>query len=128
MNIINEANRIVCNEEKYEGKCKYAIIQMRDLWCDRIAETFSKPEDKRKIMIKVDRDLEGYVLLCAYENGEVLEDYICQEEVEDCANDTEYNEYVGDEEMALLACVGWRVDSFRNNDYYADWLEDEEDE
>jgi hypothetical protein len=128
MNIINEANRIVCNEEKYEGKCKYAIIQMRDLWCDRIAESLSKPEDKRRIMIKVDRDLEGYILLCAYENGEILEDYICQEEVEDCANDTEYNEYVGDEEMALLACVGWRVDFFRENNYYADWLEDEEDE
>lgn len=128
MDIIDEANRIVCNEEKYEGKCKYANIQMRDLWCDRIAESLSTPEDKRRIMIKVDRDLEGYILLCAYENGEVLEDYICQEEVEDCANDTEYNEYVGDEEMALLTCVGWRVDSFRDNNYYADWLEDEEDE
>jgi hypothetical protein len=74
---------------------------MRDLWCDRIAESLYKPEDKRRIMIKVDRDLEGYILLCAYENGEILEDYICQEEVEDCANDTEYNEYVGDEEMAF---------------------------
>lgn len=32
MDIINEANRIICNEEKYEGKCKFAIMQMRDLW------------------------------------------------------------------------------------------------
>jgi hypothetical protein len=48
MNIINGANRIVCNEEKYEGKCKYAIIQMRDLWCDRIAESLSKPELGRR--------------------------------------------------------------------------------
>lgn len=127
MNIINEANRIICNEEKYEGKCKFAIMQIRDEWCDRIAETLSQPEDKRRIMLKVDRELDGYWLLCAYENGEVLEDYICQEEVEDCANDTEFNEYIGDEEMVLLACVGWRVDSFRENDYYADWLDDEEE-
>lgn len=66
--------------------------------------------------------------MCVYDNGKILDDFICQEEVEDCANYTEYNEYIGDEEMALLCCVGWRVDNFRDNDYYADWLEEEDGE
>lgn len=97
---------------------KFAIFQMRDIWCERITETFT--EEDRMIQVKVDRDLEGYWLLCAYTNGKMFDDFICQEEVEDCARENE--EYPNDEEMALLCCVGWRVDEFKKQGYKGDWL------
>lgn len=74
-------------QDKYEGKCKFAIMQLRDLWCERISETFT--EGDRQIQLKVDRDLEGYWLFCAYTNGKMFSDFICQEEVEDCAKENE---------------------------------------
>jgi len=36
------------------------------------------------------------------------------------------SEYKDDLEMALLTCIGWRVDNFKDNGYIADWMEDEE--
>jgi hypothetical protein len=106
----------IVTENKDESK--FAIFQMRDIWCERISEEFT--EEDRQIQLKVDRDLEGYWLFCAYTDGKMFSDFICQEEVEDCARENE--EYPNDEEMALLCCVGWRVDGFKNQGYKGDWL------
>jgi len=121
-NLLKQAEEIVSREDKYDGKCKYAVMQIMDEWCYGIADNLK--EDDRKLMIKVDSDLEGFWLLCAYTNGKMFEDFICMEAVEDCSQiDSEYKD---DLEMALLTCIGWRVDNFKDNGYIADWMEDEE--
>lgn len=127
MDIVNEANKIVCREDKFEGKCKYAVIQIKDKWCDSVAD-FHMEHDKEDInaMLKVDSELEGYYLMVAYPNSKVLRDFICQEEVDDCLEDMRKEEPKKnhEEDIALMCCIGWRIDEFRNNDYSAEWLEE----
>jgi len=129
MNIIDDANKIVCREDKYEGKCKFTVMQIMDEWCERVSD-FHEEHDKEdiSIMLKVDSELEGYWLMVAYPNGKVLRDYICEEAVQDCYKMMKEEEPQEDHSIdeGLMVCVGWRIDSFRDNGYEADWLDDEE--
>jgi hypothetical protein len=118
------------NKVNFKTKSKFAIFQMRDEWCESVAE-FHEEQDKDDIsvMLKVDSELEGYWLIVAYPNGKVLRDYICEESVQDCYNDMKKDNpkeqcYM---DQALMVCVGWRIDEFRDQGYKADWLDDEED-
>jgi len=75
-------------------------------------------------MVKYDRD--GYWLMICYENGSVLKDFICQEEINDGLEDMKKEESNSKykEDDSLLCAVGWRLDKYRDDGYKADWLEE----
>ena len=92
-------------------------------------EEFFEENEKEKglntnIMVKFDE--VGYWLMVCYENGKVLKDYICLEEVLDGLEDMRKEEPNEDYEegSALLCAVGWRLDNFRDDGYKADWIEE----
>lgn len=100
----------------------------RFYYANSVEEFFEENEQEKglstNIMVKFDE--EGYCLMVCYENGKVLKDYICLEEVMDCLKDMQKEEpnEKYEEGSALLCSVGWRLDGFRDNNYVADWLEE----
>jgi hypothetical protein len=92
-------------------------------------ETFFEQDEQNQnkntnIMVKFDED--GYYLMVCYENGNVLKDYISQEEIidglEDMRKENPKDNFKEDD--ALLCAVGWRLDKFRDDGYKASWLEE----
>ncbi|MDD4779087.1 MAG: hypothetical protein PHT02_00590 [Tissierellia bacterium] len=80
------------------------------------------------IMVKFDED--GYWLMVCYENGKVLKDFICQELVDDVLADMQKEEpnEKYKEDVALMCCVGCRIDEYRDKGYIADWFEEDEED
>lgn len=103
--------------------------EIREDYCADIIECLQEDDDV-EISLEYNQEYKGFDLTVKYSNDCTLIDFIVDEEVNDCL---EYNiknepneEHTFD--STLLACVGWRIDKFREDNYYANWLEDEEGE
>ncbi len=104
--------------------------QIKNNYCNWVGEFFEEDYGKYPLRMLIKYDGQGYEFIAVYENGVVLKDWICQEEIDDCLEDmiknNEEDEEI-EEDNALLCCIGWRVDKFKDDGYFADWLEIEED-
>lgn len=101
--------------------------QIKNDYCNCVSDFFENNYSyPLRMLIKY--DIEGYEFMAVYENGNVLHDWICQEEIQDCLDDMikskEDDEDEIEEDNALLCCISWRVDKFKDNGYLADWIEE----
>lgn len=96
-------------------------LNIEDLEC--IEEIFV--EENIQLLIRLED--EGLSFMAVYENGEVLREWISDDEVLDCYEDwLDDNERLEDIEPSLggtlLSCIGWRLEEFQKDNYVAQWL------